>query len=104
MIFLFISTYALSSTVLPVVQKTRVPVVLLNIQPVANRAHGCVLPCGHHLLQPSQGSEDHMSPRKNLEFPYPFTYLKEGDVMHLGIAAWANNNKPLRKRCVSSVS
>jgi L-arabinose isomerase len=35
MIFLFISTYALSSTVLPVVQKTRVPVVLLNIQPVA---------------------------------------------------------------------
>lgn len=34
-IFLFISTYALSSTVLPVVQKTKVPVVLLNLQPVA---------------------------------------------------------------------
>jgi len=34
-IFLFISTYALSSTVLPVVQKTKVPVVMLNIQPVA---------------------------------------------------------------------
>ena len=34
-IFLFISTYALSSTVLPVVQKTRVPVVILNLQPVA---------------------------------------------------------------------
>lgn len=34
-IFLFISTYALSSTVLPVVQKAKVPVVLLNIQPVA---------------------------------------------------------------------
>ncbi|MGB1937759.1 MAG: arabinose isomerase [Akkermansiaceae bacterium] len=34
-IFLFISTYALSSTVLPVVQKARVPVVLLNLQPVA---------------------------------------------------------------------
>ena len=31
-IFLFISTYALSSTVLPVVQKAKVPVVLLNIQ------------------------------------------------------------------------
>jgi L-arabinose isomerase len=34
-IFLFISTYALSSTVLPVVQKSKVPVVMLNLQPVA---------------------------------------------------------------------
>ncbi|MBM3278584.1 MAG: L-fucose/L-arabinose isomerase family protein [Candidatus Handelsmanbacteria bacterium] len=33
LIFLYISTYALSSTVLPVVQKTRVPVVVLNLQP-----------------------------------------------------------------------
>ena len=32
-IFLHISTYALSSTVLPVVQKARVPVVILNLQP-----------------------------------------------------------------------
>jgi L-arabinose isomerase len=35
MIFLYISTYALSSTVLPVVQQTKVPVVVLNLQPVA---------------------------------------------------------------------
>lgn len=34
-LFLFISTYALSSTVLPVVQKAGVPVVMLNLQPVA---------------------------------------------------------------------
>jgi len=34
-VFLFISTYALSSTVLPVVQEAGVPVVVLNIQPVA---------------------------------------------------------------------
>ena len=34
-IFLFISTYALSSTVLPVVQKVKVPVIMLNLQPVA---------------------------------------------------------------------
>ena len=34
-IFLFVSTYALSSTVLPVVQKTGVPVIVLNLQPVA---------------------------------------------------------------------
>ena len=34
-IFLFITTYALSSTVLPVVQRARVPVVVLNLQPVA---------------------------------------------------------------------
>lgn len=34
-IFLFISTYALSHTVLPIAQKTRVPVIVLNLQPVA---------------------------------------------------------------------
>jgi L-arabinose isomerase len=34
-IFLYVSTYALSSTVLPVVQKARTPVVVLNLQPVA---------------------------------------------------------------------
>jgi L-arabinose isomerase len=34
-IFLFISTYALSSTVLPVVQRAKVPVIVLNVQPVA---------------------------------------------------------------------
>jgi len=33
LIFLYVSTYALSSTVLPVVQKTRVPVIVLNLQP-----------------------------------------------------------------------
>ena len=35
LIFLNISTYALSSTVLTVVQKTRKPVVVLNLQPVS---------------------------------------------------------------------
>ncbi len=35
-IFLFISTYALSSTVLPVVQEVKVPVVVLNMQPVSH--------------------------------------------------------------------
>ena len=34
-VFLFISTYALSSTVLPVAQKVKAPIVLLNLQPVA---------------------------------------------------------------------
>ncbi len=34
-VFLYISTYALSSTVLPVVQKIKVPVIILNLQPVA---------------------------------------------------------------------
>jgi L-arabinose isomerase len=33
-IFLYVSTYALSSTVLPVVQQLGVPVVVLNLQPV----------------------------------------------------------------------
>ncbi len=35
LIFLYVSTYALSSTVLPVVQEVGVPVVVLNLQPVA---------------------------------------------------------------------
>jgi len=34
LIFLYVSTYALSSTVLPVVQQVRAPVVVLNLQPV----------------------------------------------------------------------
>ena len=34
-VFLSVSTYALSSTVLPVAQKLKVPVVILNLQPVA---------------------------------------------------------------------
>ena len=35
LIFLYVSTYALSSTVLPVVQKAGVPIIVLNLQPVA---------------------------------------------------------------------
>ncbi len=35
LILLYISTYALSSTVLPVVQQAKAPVVVLNLQPVA---------------------------------------------------------------------
>jgi len=34
-LFLYVSTYALSSTILPVVQKAKVPVIILNLQPVA---------------------------------------------------------------------
>lgn len=34
-IFLYISTYALSSTVLPVVQRVKVPLVILNLQPTS---------------------------------------------------------------------
>ncbi len=34
LVFLYVSTYALSSTVLPVAQKLKVPVVILNLQPV----------------------------------------------------------------------
>jgi L-arabinose isomerase len=35
LLFIFISTYALSSTVLPLAQRTKVPIILLNIQPTA---------------------------------------------------------------------
>jgi L-arabinose isomerase len=35
MLFLYVSTYALSSTVLPVVQKLKCPIIILNMQPVA---------------------------------------------------------------------
>ncbi len=33
-LFLYVSTYALSSTILPVVQKVKCPVIILNLQPV----------------------------------------------------------------------
>ena len=33
-VFLYVSTYALSSTVLPVAQKVKVPIIILNLQPV----------------------------------------------------------------------
>ena len=33
-LFLYVSTYALSSTVLPVARAVKVPVVILNLQPV----------------------------------------------------------------------
>ncbi len=35
LIFLYVTTYALSSTVLPVVQRARVPVIVLNLAPTA---------------------------------------------------------------------
>src|SRR5262249_30522724 len=35
LIFLYVSTYALSSTVLPVVRRAKVPVVILNLSPAA---------------------------------------------------------------------
>src|SRR5215467_7010288 len=35
LIFLYVSTYALSSTVLPVVRRARVPVIVLNLSPAA---------------------------------------------------------------------
>ena len=35
LVFLYVSTYALSNTVLPVVQKLGVPIVVLNLQPAA---------------------------------------------------------------------
>ena len=34
-IFLYVTTYALSSTVLPVVRRAKVPVIILNLQPTA---------------------------------------------------------------------
>lgn len=34
-VFLYVSTYALSSTVLPVAQKVKVPIIILNLQPTA---------------------------------------------------------------------
>lgn len=40
LIFLYISTYALSSTVLPVAQATGMPIIVLNIQPGASIDYG----------------------------------------------------------------
>ncbi len=35
LIFLYVTTYALSATVLPVVRRAKVPVIILNLQPAA---------------------------------------------------------------------
>jgi len=40
LIFLYVTTYALSSTVLPVVQRAKVPVITLNLQPAAAIDYG----------------------------------------------------------------
>ena len=40
LIFLFVSTYALSSTVLPVVRRAKVPVIILNLSPAAAIDYG----------------------------------------------------------------
>lgn len=40
LIFLFVSTYALSSTVLPVVRRAKVPVIILNLSPAAAINYG----------------------------------------------------------------
>jgi L-arabinose isomerase len=40
-IFLHVTTYALSSTVLPVVQRAKVPVIILNLASLAS--HSCAL-------------------------------------------------------------
>jgi L-arabinose isomerase len=39
-IFLYVSTYALSHTVLPIAQQARVPVIVLNLQPVSSIDYG----------------------------------------------------------------
>ncbi len=39
LIFLYVTTYALSSTVLPVVQRAKVPVIILNLSPAAAIAY-----------------------------------------------------------------
>src|SRR5680860_478169 len=39
-VFLFVSTYALSSTVLPIAQKVKVPIVILKHQPVEHLDYG----------------------------------------------------------------
>ncbi|MBW3637095.1 MAG: arabinose isomerase, partial [Armatimonadetes bacterium] len=40
LIFLHVTTYALSSTVLPVVRRAKVPVIILNLQPEAAIDYG----------------------------------------------------------------
>ena len=47
LIFLYVSTYALSSTVLPVVRRARVPVIILNLAPAA------AIECLHPRVNPS---------------------------------------------------
>lgn len=49
-IFLYVSTYALSSTVLPVVQRTKVPVIILNLSPEKSIDYGSFNSIGNRTL------------------------------------------------------
>jgi len=42
LVFLYMSTYCLSSTVLPIAQRLRCPIIILNIQPVAAVDYGYI--------------------------------------------------------------
>lgn len=67
-LFIFISTYALSSTILPIAQRIKIPVILLNIQPVAainydyinglgdrgKMTGECIQPCRHQIRHPDR--------------------------------------------------
>ena len=46
-VFLYVSTYALSSTVLPIAQRLKIPVVILNLQPVAELDYEAFNKLGH---------------------------------------------------------
>jgi L-arabinose isomerase len=50
LIFLHVTTYALSSTVLPVVQRAKVPVIILNLSPTAAIDYGAFNAMGNRTL------------------------------------------------------
>ena len=56
-LFIFISTYALSSTILPIAQRIKIPVILLNIQLPSLFHSGICLriqPCRHQIRHPDR--------------------------------------------------
>ena len=50
LIFLYVTTYALSSTVLPAVRRAKVPVIILNLSPAPAIDYGNFNSLGDHTL------------------------------------------------------
>ncbi|MBD5780091.1 arabinose isomerase [Pelagicoccus sp. NFK12] len=97
-IFLYVTTYALSSTVLPVVQRAKVPVILLNIAPSAKIDYESFNKLGNRTLMTGRWLEycsacpvpeiSNVFNRTGIEFQQITGTLEESDPCWSEIADW----------------
>jgi L-arabinose isomerase len=96
-VFLYVSTYALSSTVLPVAQKLKVPVIILNLQPVAALDYEAFNALGDRGKMTGQWLENcqacsvpeiaNVFNRSGIQYDFVTGYLQDEEAWHV-IEAW----------------